>query len=233
MPQAEPAEIKILPAYTLAEVARYIGSKPATLRAWFRGRPASVTKEGGFRRGAVKSVLPTLAGPREPMSFIDLIEAHILLSIRKGYNFPMHKVRTAMDYLAESDGNLMFLAHKDCYHDRKNLFLGLDERLLSLSERGQLVDKTIMANGLRQIVYGKDGYADEFFPKVGDREQRELVVNPTINFGRLSIARLGIGAHALRARWEAGEKMAEIAEDCGATTIEVETAIWWDERLAA
>lgn len=229
----EPESVKILPAYTVAEAARYVGVSPSTLQRWFRGKSASSTAKGGFRKSAVKPVLPTDAGPREPLSFIDLIEAHVLLSIRKAYNFPMRKIRTAMDYLAESQGNLICLAHKDFYHDNRELYLGHDQSLLSLSERGQLVDKTIMENGLHQIRYGKDGYADEFFPKMGDYNQESFVVNPNINYGRISLARIGVGADALARRYQAHEKIESIAEDYGATSEEIVEAIRWHDRLAA
>ncbi len=145
----------------------------------------------------------------------------------------MNKVRKAMEYLAGLNGDLSFLAHKDFFHDRHNLFLGMDATLLSLTEGGQMADKTILAKGLEQIIYGKDGFADEFFPKVGNSDQREFAVNPSINYGRLSIVRLGVGANAVAARFQAGEKMADIAEDYGATSEEVEEAIRWHDRLAA
>ena len=146
----------------------------------------------------------------------------------------MHKVRTAMEYLAATaGGNLMFLAHKSFWYDHKNLFLGNDTALLSLSERGQLADKTILQDGLQQVEYGLDGYVGEFYPKISHVEQKQLMLSPSINFGRLCIARLGVGAHAIRARFKAGEKMADIAEDFGATTLEVEEAIRWHEQIAA
>lgn len=233
MPKGTPTEVKILPAYSLAEAARYVGVSENTMRTWFRGRPAYSTKSGGFRRESVKSILPTDAGPREPLSFIDLIEAHVLFSLRRSYGFPLRRVRIAAEYLATLNGNLMFLAHKDFFHDNANLYLGLDEKLLSLTEQGQMADKTILAGGLHQIIYGTDGYADEFFPKFGNTEQRDFAVNPSINYGHLSIARLGIGADALAARYSAGEKMADIAEDYGVTPEEVVEAIRWHDRLAA
>lgn len=178
-------------------------------------------------------MLPTEAGPREPLSFIDLIEAHVLVSIRKTYGFPMRKVRSAMEYLSQGGGNLQFLAHKSFYHDHSDLFLGFDETLLSLSEQGQMADKEILKIGLHQIEYGADGFADKFFPKIGTDEQREFVVNPNINYGRISIARLGIGADVLAARWAAKEPLADIVEDYGATAEEVVEAIRWHDRLAA
>lgn len=230
---ATPDEIKTLPAYTLAQAARYVGVSEATLRTWFRGRPAYSTKEGAFRHPEVKPLLPTDAGPREPLSFIDLIEAHVLVSLRKAYKFPMRRVKVAMEYLATMDGDLMFLAHKSFFHDHGSLYLGMDERLLSLTEQGQIADKTILASGLKQIEFGTDGFAKEFYPQFSNTPQRQFVVNPSINYGQISVARLRVGAHALAARYEAGEPVAEIAEDYGATPEEIVEAVRWHDRLAA
>lgn len=230
---APPDPVKMLPAYTLAEAARYVGVSESTMRTWFRGRPARSTKSGGFRRAAVKPVLPTGANPRAPLSFIDLIEAHILFSIRKAYKVPMKKVKAAKEYVATLSGNLILLAHRDFFYDHSNLYIGSDKTLLSLSERGQFADKLILEEGLKQVTYGADGFANQYFPKVGGTDQREFVVNPAINYGRLSIVRLGVGADAVAERFLAGEKVEEIADDYGATTDEVEEAIRWHERLAA
>jgi len=233
VPINAPDEVKNLPAYTLAEAARYIGVSETTLRTWFRGKPAVSTKKGGFRRAAIKPILPTGAGPGEPLSFLDLIIAHVLFSLRNSYKFPMGKVAKAKEYLASLEGNLSFLAHKDFFHDHADLYMGEDKNLLTLTQQGQMADKTILASGLHQIIYGSDGYAKEFFPKLGDTDQREFVVNPEINYGRISIVRIGVKADALAARYNAGEKMSDIAEDYGATPEEIVEAIRWHDRLAA
>ena len=145
----------------------------------------------------------------------------------------MRKVKDAMEYLASLDGNLMFLAHKDFFHDHGNIYLGLDKHLLSLTEQGQIADKTILTEGLHQLIYGNDGYADEFFPKFGNVLQRDFVINPAINYGRISMSRLGVGADAVATRYKAGEKMVRIVEDYGVTPEEVIEAIRWHDRLAA
>lgn len=233
MPSTIPEEVKTLPAYTLAEAARYVGVSENTLRMWFRGRPPRSSKKGEFLRAAVKPILPTEAGPREPLSFLDVIEAHVLFSLRKSYKFPMGKVKTAMEYLETLGGDLMVLARKDFFHDHGNIYLGQDQNLLSLTERGQIADKTILANGLHQITYGRDGYADEFFPNFRNVQQRTFVINPSVNYGYISIVKHGIGADALAARYQAGEKPIDIAEDCGISIEDVVESIRWHDQLAA
>lgn len=224
-----PAKTKLIPAYSLADAARYLGAKPSTLRSWFDGRTYKVRGE----RRRSNAVLTSARGKGDPLSFLDLVEAHVLLAIRKGYGIPLQRFRTAMEYLRELDQDLHFLAHRNFYHDRRDLFLKINDKLISLSERGQLADETLIAEGLKQLVYGDDGYASRFFPKRGDVRQESIVLDPSLSFGRPCVARLGVAADAVASRFLAGEKISALADDYGATTDEVEDAIRWRESLAA
>ncbi len=232
MDRPAPAEIKLLPAYSVAEAARYLGTNASTLRAWFDGR--NYTATGEQRRSE-----PVLADRRSkgvPISFLDLVEAHVLLAIRRGYGIPLKHFRAAMDYLRTIDGDLHFLGHRDFFHDKKHLFVNLQDRLVSLSERGQTVDPDILKEGLRQLRYGVDGYAGQFFPTRDHERQESIVLDPTVNFGRPCLARLAVGADAINARFVAGERLKDLAEDYGATFEEVEEAIRWvrgHDQLAA
>lgn len=225
----KPDRVKTLPAYSLASAARLVGAKPSTLRAWFRGRDYTV----GAERKTSRPVLPTLSETGDPISFIDLIESHVFLLIRRRYHIPMRNIRAAAEYLAELKRSLTYLAHQDFYLDSSHLILKVENKMISLSERGQLVDKDILESGLKQLNYGSDGFASEFYPRAGELEQKEFVVSPTINFGRLCIARSGIGADVVFDRFFSGEKSSDIAADYGATVDEIEEAIRWHERLAA
>lgn len=210
-----PNPIKTIPAYSVAESARIIGVKSSTVRNWFRGKHAVLPSKGG------------------KVSFLDLVKAHVLHTIRKGYNIRMSNVRIAANTLAKLTGSLNLLAHKDFYVDDRHLFLMLDEQLISLSEGGQRVDHEIIKQGLRQLFYGDDGFTDLFFPKVNGEFQNDFAINPAVNYGKLYIARLGVSTEAIRERFVAGEGIKEIAADYGAGYEEVEEAIRWHDRLAA
>ena len=225
----KPDDVKTMPAYTMASAARLVGSKPSTLRTWFRGRDYKVRGETKTSR----PVLPTLSRAGDPISFIDLIEAHVFLLIRQRYNIPMKNIRAAAEYLSKIKGSLTYLAHQDFYLESSHLILKIENKLISLSERGQLVDKEILESGLKQLSYGSDGYASEFYPRAGEAEQKEFLVSPTINFGRLCIASSGIGADVIADRFFNGEKFSDIAVDYGVTVDKIEEAIRWHERLAA
>ena len=227
---SRPNDVKLIPAYRLAAAARLIDASPTTLRSWFHGREY---KAGGHVKRTLP-VLPVSSKPGAPISFIDLAEAHVFQSVRKAYKIPFKNIKRAADYLAEIKGrSLTILAHKDFYIDGANLLLEIEGRLVSLSERGQHVDRELIKFGLKQLNYGKDGFAEEFYPRYGETYQNAFFVNPTVNFGRLSIARLGVGADVIARRFTAGEKLDDIATDYAATRDEVEDALRWHERLSA
>jgi uncharacterized protein (DUF433 family) len=225
----KPDSVKLLPAYPLAAVARFVGSNPSTLRGWFRGRSYEVNSEK--RRS--EPVLQTRSGPGEPLSFIDLVEAHVFLLIRKRYRIPQRNIKAAREHLKRLKGGMAFLACKDFCVDSRQLYLELDGRLISLSERGQVVDREIISKGLKQLSYGSDGYASEFFPSIDGKAQDSVMLSPTQNFGRLCIAKSGVSADIIAVRFVHGEKISDIAEDYAVSPDEVEEAIRWHNRLSA
>lgn len=216
MPPHSPDEIKIAPAYPIAEVGRYVGISDSTLRAWFRGRKPIFPIEDGYA------------------SFVDLVAVHILHTIRKGCRIPMKRVRKACETLKKLSGSLRNLAHKDFCYDKKHLFLTLDEHLISLSEDGQRVDRDIISQGLKQLTFGRDNFAETFYPAgLHGASQKDFAINPKINFGSLHLVRLGVGVSAILDRVDAGEAVSDIAADYDAQSAEIEEAIKWHGRLAA
>lgn len=220
---------KFLPAYPVAEAARIIGANPETLRTWLRGRSYKVA---GQKRRALP-VFDSAHSEGGPLSFIDLVEAHVVHAMRRGYGIPMRNLRKAITYLREKGGDLLFLAHADFLYDRMHLYLNDDQMLLSLSERGQYVNRDVISKGLKQLDYGSDGYASRFYPSYIGLRERSIVVDPTISFGRPSVARLGVSADAIFDRFDAGESIPQLAEDYNAQAEEIENALRWVGRKAA
>lgn len=224
-----PEEVKIVPAYRLADAARYLGASPSTLRGWFRGRNY---KSGGQQRRATP-VLGQHGAQGDALSFLDLVEAHLLHAIRRGYGIPLNRFRQAMDFLREIHPDLHFLAHQDFRYDHHHLFLKVEDQLVSLSERGQIVSEKIIEDGLKRLDYGADGFASRFFLPTSHTERRTIALDPSLGFGRPVIARLGIKADVIGERFAAGEGVEAIASDYGAKTMEIEDALRWCKRVAA
>lgn len=219
-------------AYSLTDAARCIGSNAATLRSWFRGR--SYPTKSGPRRS------PNLLVPAAPdgLSFQNLIQAHVVQGIRKRYHIPMNRVRDALAYLHESMGSLDLLASERFYHDTEHLLLKVENQLISLSERGQNVSETILAQYLHRIEYGKDGMASRLYPFLFTAsgqiyEPRHIMIDPSIAFGKPCLKRIGVKTEIIADRFLAGEPIEELSADYGAKTEEIQEAIRWSARKAA
>jgi hypothetical protein len=85
-----------LPAYRLPEAAHYLRIPVTTLRAWVLGQDYD-TAAGRHRHFAPVIRLPSQTPPR--LSFINLVEAHVLDAIRRQHEIPLQKVRQALSYL--------------------------------------------------------------------------------------------------------------------------------------
>src|SRR5256885_3776893 len=84
-----------LPAYSLSEVAQYTGVPVATLKSWVFGRSYPTTS--GVR--LFKPIIEPPESASTTLSFLNLVEVHVLAAIRRQHRVPLNKVRTALDYL--------------------------------------------------------------------------------------------------------------------------------------
>src|SRR5262245_31742716 len=85
-------------AYALTEAARYLKLPVATLRSWVAGRPYPRAEGMGRFR-------PLIHPPqRQPptLSFWNLIEAHVLRSLRTHHGVSIRAVREALSYAERS-----------------------------------------------------------------------------------------------------------------------------------
>lgn len=169
----------------------------------------------------------------EPLTFLDMVEAHILVVLRKGYGIPMKNYRAAIEELRQMGEGVHFIAHKDFVYDKRHLYIKAEKYLISLSERGQHVDREIIKEGLKQLMYGEDGYADRFYPRVDGKLQQTVMITPRIGYGQPTLARLGVNTEAIAARFFAGEHMPDLVADYGATQDEIEAAVRWGNLTRA
>jgi hypothetical protein len=87
-------------AYTLAEAARYLRLPAATLRSWVLGREYPTAQGGGAFPPLIRP-----ASKRPPLlSFPNLIEAHVLRSLRTEHGMPVKALRSALAYAEKTLG---------------------------------------------------------------------------------------------------------------------------------
>src|SRR6185437_6146628 len=84
------------PAYPFVEAAHYLHLPLSTLRAWCLGQPLSA--EGASRR--FQPLIRLDGDQRRALSFLNLVEAHVLAAIRRQHHVPLPAVRRALDFVA-------------------------------------------------------------------------------------------------------------------------------------
>src|SRR5881628_2028397 len=87
-------DVRELPAYGIAEAAHYLLVPRATLRSWVAG----MSYGSGSERKLFKAVIQPGAKSPVALSFINLIEAHVLAAIRRKHRVDMPAARRAIEY---------------------------------------------------------------------------------------------------------------------------------------
>jgi uncharacterized protein (DUF433 family) len=215
-----------LPAYRIPEAAHYLRIPVTTLRAWVLGQDYD-TAAGRHRHFAPVIRLPSQTPPR--LSFINLVEAHVLDAIRRQHEVPLQKVRQALRYLRRIIPSSAYpLADQHLETDGFDLFIEHVGQLLVITREGQLAMKQVLGGYLQRIERDAEGIAARLYPFTRKRdllEPRLIVIDPRIAFGRPVIAGSGIPTAVVAERYKAGESMDELADDYGRARLEIEEAI--------
>lgn len=219
------------PAYPLTEAARYVRVAPATLRSWVFGRPYPTAT--GRRHW---HPLITLADHRGGLlSFNNLVEAHVLRSLRTSHGTPVPQIRTALSYATNELGIERVLLSRQLSTNAGELFLNHLGLLINLSRSGQLAMRQLLESHLRRVEWDAADLPRRLFPFVRPEDGvglRLITIDPAIGFGRPVISRLGVATQVVVDRIDAGEAPADVAADYGLERAEVDEAIFY-ERAAA
>lgn len=217
-------------AYTPAEAARYIKLPVATLRSWVVGR--HYPKAEGVGRFS-----PLINPPqREPLflSFWNLIEAHVLRSLRTEHGVALTEVRKALKYAERQLKIERLLLNKQLSTGAGQMFLGHYGELINLSASGQLAMRRFFDEHLKRVEWDEWQFPVRLYPfLMSDAESavKPIMIDPTIAFGRPVIARTGISTRAIAERIDAGETVKDLASDYDLEPSEIEQAVLY-ERAA-
>jgi uncharacterized protein (DUF433 family) len=226
---ANKTDLRDQPAYTLAEAARYLKLPVATLRSWVAGRP--YPKAAGVGR-----FQPLIHPPSSPptLSFWNLIEAHVLRSLRTDHAVALQAVRDALSYAERKLGIKRLLLRKELRTDAGRVFLVRYGELIELSASGQLAIQQLLNEHLKRVEWDEWQFPVRLYPFLsteGSARERPIAIDPKIAFGRPIISRAGISTAAIADRIDANETVAEVAADYGLTAAEIEQAVLF-ERAA-
>ncbi len=220
---------RLVAAYTPAEAAHYLRMPQETLRSWIHGRP--YTTSGRLKRS---QALIHLDDPdRKYLSFINLVEAHVLAAMRRRHGVKLPKVRSALDYVRKQFKSNRPLIDQAFQTDGLDLFVERYGDLINVSREGQKAMKEVITAYLQRIDRDAGGLPVKLYPFTRDSESgsfakdnpRVVVMNPAVSFGKPVIVGTGIPVSAIYERYRAGDSVADLAEDFRLNISAIEEAI--------
>ncbi len=224
-----PDDPRLAPAYSLAEAAHYLRMPEGTLRSWVIGRlyPA----EGQSKRS--QPLIHLDDSKKQYLSFINLVEAHVLAAIRRRHGVKLPKVRKALNYVHRHFQAGHPLIDQAFQTDGLDLFVERYGDLINVSRDGQHALKEIIGVYLKRIEWDAKGLPIKLYPFTRDTQSgaspaadpRVVVMNPAVSFGRPVIAGTGIPVSSIYERYKAGDSVADLAQDFRVEISAIEEAI--------
>lgn len=222
--RADPRETPIYPV-ALAAFCLH-GIPQSTLRAWV------------FGQGNFQPVIKPHDRSGRLLSFVNLVEAHVLAAMRRTLGLNMPKVRLAIRNVARELGIERPLAHAKFRTDGVDLFVeGLGGVKLASGDFRQTLLTDIGAF-LKRVEWDAHDLARKLFPfprhidlaEIRDGDPPRLIaIDPRIQFGQPVLAGTRIPTATIAERFFANEPMAAIAEDFEISLDLVEAAIRWEQ----
>jgi uncharacterized protein (DUF433 family) len=209
--------IRRTPAYPYGEAAHYLNLPLSTLRSWFLG-------QGGFH-----NVIRPDGRKGEGLSFLNLVEAHVLKAIRRAHGISLPKVRTALKYVGTQLKVERPLANERFQTNGVDLFVERLGHLLNVSKDGQFEMDGLLRTHLRRIEWDTRGVPIKLYPftrKTATAESPAPVeIDPTVAFGRPVLKGRRVPTAVLADRFKAGDSVSMLAGDYETSTDQIEEAI--------
>jgi uncharacterized protein (DUF433 family) len=227
--------LRRLPAYPFVEAAHYLNLPNSTLRAWCVGQRYAY-------KGQPRKFMPLIrldGRPGEGLSFLNLIEAHVLAAIRRVHGVPLPKVRKALGFVSSHLNIERPRARAVFQTDGVDLFVEELGRLVNASQHGQIEMASMLRAHLQRVERDPAGLPVKLFPFTRRQGSGDapapIEIDPRIAFGRPVLRGKGVPTAVLADRFKAGDTLQEIADDYVTSTEQIEEAIRCelDRRAAA
>lgn len=192
-----------LPAYQIADAARYSGAAAQTVSSWHN------------RDSGIGPALPRRR-KGQPLSYLELAEVAFVATFRQ-LGVPLQRIRRARLYAAQVLKAEHPFAERNWLTEGHHLMLDLCQihndgpigGLVVADAHGQTAWQEMVGERFAQFDY-ESGLALVWH--VAGRDS-PVVINPRVSFGAPTIR--GIPTWALKGRWTAGESIEEMADDFG------------------
>jgi uncharacterized protein (DUF433 family) len=163
------------------------------------------------------------------LSFLNVVEAHVLHAIRDKHKVKLPKVRRALRYVESRLGVKHPLVNQQFKTDGVDLFIEHLGDVIIASEGGQVGLREAFAAHLNRVEYDENKIARRLF--IFTRKQhsvdqpRYIVMDPMVSFGRPIINGSGVATSAIYERFLAGDEPDHLAKDYRRQLAEIHEAI--------
>ena len=214
--KTRPTDPREMPAYTVPEAAHYLGLPVSTVRYWSAGRDS------------YKALIS--AAEKRPiiLSFLNLVELHLLAAIRRKHAVSMPSVRRAIEYLKKRYHSNHPLLAKELETDGLDIFISNYGQLINISKDGQTAMRHVMEAALKRIERDNNNIPIKLYPFTRaqiDDAPSVIMIDPAVSGGRPVIAGTGLATEIIAERYKAGESIHDLVYDYGRTEAEIEEAI--------
>ena len=202
---------------------------PGTLRSWFLGRPYPTAH--GLSQFA--PVLKLAKNDPATLSFSNLIEAHVLRSLRTKHGVPLLHVRKALAYAERELKIDQLLLREELRTAGGQLFLDRYGELMNLSVSGQLAMRKVFGAHLERVEWGKLRSPVRLYPFLVSEsgDAKPIVIDPQISFGRPVVAKAFVSTRSIVDRIEVGENIGDVARDYDLTKDAAEEAVVFERAV--
>ena len=169
------------------------------------------------------------------LSFVNMLELHVLGAIRRDHLVHMKQIRRALDFLQRRFGSAHPLVEEAMQTDGKDLFVRKFGQLIVASREGQGAMEEILEAHLQRIERDAHGLAIRLYPftRRGTDSPRIVSIDPMVAFGRPVITGSRIATADVADRFKAGESPEDLAMDYDRTPEEICEAIRCELDAAA
>lgn len=212
-----------VPVYGTLEAAQYLRVPHNTLVYWVKGS------------GTVPPLIRLASTSPSRLSFLNLLECHVLSGMRAIYNVRIPKVRKALRTLARYIEHEHPLIQQVFHTDRRDLFIEHLDDIVNLSQGGQIAFRSMVELHLERIERDPKGLF-RFYPFVMERSAAEpklIQITPAVGFGKPVIAGTGISTAVIASRFNARESVDSLSVEYALTPQQIEEAVRWEQRTAA
>jgi uncharacterized protein (DUF433 family) len=218
-------QVRRTPAYTFTEAAHYLRLPVTTLHAWCIGQDYR-TKQGTKR---YIRVIRLDGSGREGLSFLNLVEAHVLSGLRRVHHIPLPKIRRVLDWVSKRLKLSRPLAEARFATDGVTLYVDHIAQLIDADKGGQLAMREVIETYLRRVERDPLGVPVKLYPftrkEPSADADRTVVIDPAIAFGRPVLAGTRVPTAILADRFKAGDALQELADDYRTTPQAIEEAL--------